>query len=390
MPKPLAGLRVLELARILAGPWAGQLLADLGADVIKVERTGSGDDTRGWGPPFVEGADGNHIGSAYFHAANRGKRSIEMDFESDEGRRIVRKLAARSDVLIENFKVGGLAKFGLDYKSLAPDCPRLIYCSVTGFGQDGPYAKRAGYDLMAQGMGGIMDLTGMADGEPTRIGIPVSDIFTGVYSVVGILAALAEREKTGKGCYVDAALVDSTVGVLSNQAMNYLVSGNVPKRIGNAHANIVPYQVFPVADGHIIVATGNDNQYVKFCNVIGGPELAQNPAYRDNVGRLKHREELVGKLSALTARMKRDELLDKLEAQQVPAGPINNLEQVFNDPQVAHRGMKLALKSKAAKAGTIPGVRTPIVIDGWRAASERPSPLLGEHTAEILREIGEA
>ena len=389
MPKPLAGLRVLELARILAGPWAGQLLADLGADVIKVERTGSGDDTRGWGPPFVEGADGNHIGSAYFHAANRGKRSIEMDFESDEGRRIVRKLAARSDVLIENFKVGGLAKFGLDYKSLAPECPRLIYCSVTGFGQDGPYAKRAGYDLMAQGMGGIMDLTGMADGEPTRIGIPVSDIFTGVYSVVGILAALAERERTGKGCYVDAALVDSTVGVLSNQAMNYLVSGNVPKRIGNAHANIVPYQVFPVADGHIIVATGNDNQYVKFCNVIGGPELAQNPAYKDNVGQLKHREELVGKLSALTARMKRDELLNKLEAQQVPAGPINNLEQVFNDPQVAHRGMKLALKSKAAKAGTIPGVRTPIVIDGWRAASERPAPLLGEHTAEILREIGE-
>ena len=389
MPKPLAGLRVLELARILAGPWAGQLLADLGADVTKVERKGTGDDTRGWGPPFVEGVDGNHIGSAYFHAANRGKRSIEMDFESDEGRRIVRKLAARSDVLIENFKVGGLAKFGLDYKSLAPECPRLIYCSVTGFGQDGPYAKRAGYDLMAQGMGGIMDLTGMADGEPTRIGIPVSDIFTGVYSVVGILAALAEREKTGKGGYIDAALVDSTVGVLSNQAMNYLVSGNVPKRIGNAHANIVPYQVFPAADGHIIVATGNDNQYVKFCNVIGGPELAQNPDYKDNVGRLKHRAELVGKLSALTARMKRDELLDKLEAQQVPAGPINDLDQVFNDPQVAHRGMKLAIKSKAAKAGTIPGVRTPIVIDGWRAASERPSPLLGEHTAEILREIGE-
>jgi crotonobetainyl-CoA:carnitine CoA-transferase CaiB-like acyl-CoA transferase len=389
MPKPLAGLRVLELARILAGPWAGQLLADLGADVIKVERKGSGDDTRAWGPPFVEGTDGKHIGSAYFHAANRGKRSIEMDFESDEGRRIVRKLAARSDILIENFKVGGLAKFGLDYKSLAPECPRLIYCSVTGFGQDGPYAKRAGYDLMAQGMGGIMDLTGMAGGEPTRIGIPVSDIFTGVYSVVGILAALAQREKTGKGCYVDAALVDSTVGILSNQAMNYLVSGNVPKRIGNAHANIVPYQVFPVADGHIIVATGNDNQYVKFCNVIGGADLAQNPAYKDNVGRLKHREELIGKLSALTARMKRNELLEKLEAQQVPAGPINDLEQVFSDPQVAHRGMKLALKSKAAKAGTIPGVRTPIVIDGWRAASEHPSPLLGEHTAEILREIGE-
>ncbi|MGB6351894.1 MAG: CaiB/BaiF CoA-transferase family protein [Pseudolabrys sp.] len=389
MPKPLAGLRVLELARILAGPWAGQILADLGADVIKVERKGTGDDTRGWGPPFVEGTDGNHIGSAYFHSANRGKRSIEMDFESDEGRRIVRKLAARSDVLIENFKVGGLAKFGLDYKSLAPECPRLIYCSVTGFGQDGPYAKRAGYDLMAQGMGGIMDLTGMADGEPTRIGIPVSDIFTGVYAVVGILAALAQREKTGKGSNVDTALVDSTVAVLSNQAMNYLVSGNVPKRIGNAHANIVPYQVFPVADGHVIVATGNDNQYVKFCNVLGAPELAQNPAYKDNVGRLKHREALIAKLSALTARIKRNELLDKLEAQQVPAGPINALDQVFSDPQVIHRGMKLELPSSAAKDGTIPGVRTPIVIDGWKAASENPSPRLGQHTAEILREIGE-
>jgi glutaryl-CoA transferase len=389
MSKPLAGLRVLELARILAGPWAGQVLADLGADVIKVERKGAGDDTRGWGPPFVEGSDGKHIGSAYFHSTNRGKRSIEMDFESDEGRRIVRKLAARSDVLIENFKVGGLAKFGLDYKSLASECPRLIYCSVTGFGQDGPYAKRAGYDLMAQGMGGIMDLTGMADGEPTRIGIPVSDIFTGVYSVIGILAALAQREKTGKGCYVDTSLVDSTVGVLSNQALNYLVSGKVPTRIGNAHANIVPYQVFPVTDGHVIVATGNDNQYVKFCNVLGAPELGQNPAYKDNIGRLKHRDELVGKLSALTARMKRDDLLAKLEAQQVPAGPINNLEQVFNDPQVVHRGMKLELPSSAAKGGTIPGVRTPIVIDGWKAAAEQPSPRLGQHTAEILREIGE-
>ena len=389
MTKPLTGLRVLELARILAGPWAGQVLADLGADVIKVERAGTGDDTRGWGPPFVEGADGSHIGSAYFHATNRGKRSIEMDFESEEGRRIVRKLAARSDVLIENFKVGGLAKFGLDYKSLAPECPRRIYCSVTGFGQDGPNAKRAGYDLMAQGMAGIMDLTGMADGEPTRVGIPVSDIFTGVYSVIGILAALAQRERTGKGCYVDTALVDSTVGILSNQAMNFLVSGKVPKRIGNAHANIVPYQVFPVADGHVIVATGNDNQFVKFCNVLGATELAQNPAYKDNVGRLKHRDELIGKLSALTSRIKRDELLDKLEAQKVPAGPINNLEDVFNDPQVVHRGMKLSLPSKAAKGGTIPGVRTPIVIDGWKAASEHPSPRLGQHTDEILREIGE-
>ena len=390
MPKPLAGLRVLELARNLAGPWAGQMLADLGADVVKVERKGTGDDTRGWGPPFVEGADSKHIGSAYFHAANRGKRSIEADFENEDGQRIVRKLVKRSDVLIENFKVGGLAKFGLDYKSLAPENPRLIYCSVTGFGQDGPYARRAGYDLMAQGVGGIMDLTGMADGEPTRIGIPMSDIFTGCYSVIGILAALAQREKTGKGCYVDTALVDSTVGVLSNQAMNYLVSGKVPKRIGNAHANIVPYQVFPVADGYAIVATGNDAQYVKFCSVLGAPELAQNPEYQGNIGRLKHREDLIAKLSALTSKMKRDDLLAKLEAQGVPAGPINDLEQVFNDPQVAYRGMKLDLPSKAAKGGSIPGVRTPIVIDGWRSASERPAPLLGEHTAEILKEIGES
>src|SRR6478609_10802215 len=313
MAGPLAGLRVLELARILAGPWAGQMLADLGADVVKVERKGTGDDTRGWGPPFVEAADGGHLGAAYFHSTNRGKRSIEVDFETEEGKRIVKKLAARSDVLIENFKVGGLAKFGLDYKSLAADCPRLIYCSVTGFGQDGPYASRAGYDLMAQGMGGFMSLTGTADGEPTRGGVPVSDIFTGVYSVVGILAALNERQRTGKGCYVDTALVDSTVAVLSNQALNYLVSGKVPKRIGNAHANIVPYQVFPTADGYAIVATGNDTQYVKFCNVLGAPELGQDAKYKDNVGRLTHREELVGKLSALTEKMHRDDLLAKLE-----------------------------------------------------------------------------
>jgi len=389
MAKPLAGLRVLELARILAGPWAGQILADLGADVIKVERKGTGDDTRGWGPPFVEAKDGKHIGAAYFHGANRGKRSIELDFESEEGRRIVRKLAARSDVLIENFKVGGLAKFGLDYKSLKGECPRLIYCSVTGFGQDGPYAPRAGYDLMAQGMAGVMDLTGTPDGEPLRVGVPVSDIFTGVYSAIGILAALHEREKTGKGAYIDTALVDSTVGVLSNQALNYLISGKVPQRLGNAHANVVPYQVFPVADGHVIIACGNDTQFVKLCSVLGAPELAQNPNYKTNTDRLNNRKTLIDKMIARTMTMKRDDLLEKLEAVQVPAGPINNLEQVFENPQVKHRGMRLELPSAAAKNGVIPGVRTPIVIDGWKAASERPAPLLGEHSAEILKEIGE-
>jgi crotonobetainyl-CoA:carnitine CoA-transferase CaiB-like acyl-CoA transferase len=389
MPGPLAGLRVLELARILAGPWAGQLLADLGADVIKVERKGTGDDTRAWGPPFVPAADGSHLGAAYFHGTNRGKRSIELDFETPEGQRLVKKLAARSDVLIENFKVGGLKKFGLDYESLAAEFPRLIYCSVTGFGQTGPYASRAGYDLMAQGMGGFMSLTGFPDGEPTRAGVPIADLMTGVYSVVGILAALVERDKTGRGTLVDTALVDTQVGVLANQALNFLVSGNLPKRQGNSHPNIVPYQVFPTADGHIIIATGNDNQYAKLCAVLGEPQLAQDERYRDNVARLARREELVARISELTKRMKRDDLLAKLEAVGVPAGPINELDQVFADPQVIHRGMKLELASAPAKGGTIPGVRTPIMIGGRPMAAECPSPRLGEHTAEILREIGE-
>ena len=389
MPGPLSGLRVLELARILAGPWAGQILADLGADVIKVERSKTGDDTRAWGPPFIDAADGGHLDAAYFHATNRGKRSIECDFESEDGKRIVKKLAARSDILIENFKVGGLARFGLDYKSLAPDFPRLIYCSVTGFGQTGPYAKRAGYDLMAQGMAGFMELTGAADGEPTRAGVPVSDIFTGVYSVVGILAALARREKTGLGGYVDTALVDSTVGVLANQALNFLATGDLPVRIGNAHPNIVPYQVFPVADGHIIIATGNDGQYAKLCIILGEPGLAIDPAYLDNKSRLARRDELIGKLCALTRTMHSAELLAQLEQAGVPAGPINKLDQVFADPQVVARGMKLDIASAAAKGGTIPGVRTPVMIDGEPMASAAPAPRLGEHTAEILREIGE-
>ena len=280
MPGPLTGLRVLELARILAGPWAGQTLADLGADVIKVERPGAGDDTRGWGPPFVQAADGGHLDSAYYHACNRGKRSVAVDFESEDGRRIVRKLALRSDVLIENFKVGGLAKFGLDYASLAPDNPRLIYCSITGFGQDGPYAPRAGYDLIIQGMGGIMSITGAADGEPMRMGVAFADVFTGVYSALAIVAALAQRERTGRGSHIDMALLDTQVGVLANQAMFYLASGEVPQRLGNAHATVVPYQVFPVADGHIIIACGNDGQFARLSALLGAPELAQDERYQ--------------------------------------------------------------------------------------------------------------
>lgn len=390
MPGPLTGVRVLELARILAGPWAGQILADLGADVIKVERKGAGDDTRGWGPPFMPGAGEEHLGAAYYHATNRGKRSIELDFESEEGRRIVRKLAERSDILIENFKVGGLAKFGLDYASLSALNPRLIYCSVTGFGQDGPYAPRAGYDLLVQGMGGIMDITGTPEGEPTRIGIPVVDIFTGTFSAVGVLAALAEREKTGRGTLVDTALLDTQVGVLANQALSYLASGEVPRRIGNAHPVVVPYQVFPVADGYIIIACGNDGQFGKLCTVLGDPGIAQDPDYKTNKDRVINRVALIDKLTALTSRMPRAEILGKLEQVNVPAGPINTLEDVFNDPQVIHRGMRLDLPSAAGKDGKIPGVRTPIKIGGQAMASPRPSPRLGEHTQEVLREIGEA
>ena len=390
MPGPLTGLRVLELARILAGPWGGQILADLGADVIKVERKGAGDDTRGWGPPFIEAADGGNLGAAYFHSTNRGKRSIELDFEGEEGRRIVRKLASRSDILIENFKVGGLAKFGLDYASLSKENPRLIYCSVTGFGQDGPYAPRAGYDLMAQGMGGIMSLTGAPDGEPTRAGTPIADIFTGVYSVVGILAALAQRERTGKGCLVDTALLDTQVGVLANQGLNYLISGSLPERIGNAHPNIVPYQVFSVADGHVIIASGNDNQFAKLCAVLGEPALAQQADYKTNADRVMNRGKLIAHLTTLTMKLTRAQLLAGLEGVNVPAGPIYDLDDVFDDPQVIHRGMKLNVPSAAAKAGAIPGIRTPIVISGEPMASSHPSPRLGEHTQEILREIGEA
>ncbi|MGA2129642.1 MAG: CaiB/BaiF CoA-transferase family protein [Xanthobacteraceae bacterium] len=390
MQGPLAGLKVLELARILAGPWAGQVLADLGAEVIKVERVGAGDDTRGWGPPFVAAADGSDLGAAYYHAANRGKRSIEIDFDTERGQRIVRTLAARSDVLLENFKLGGLKRFGLDYASLAELNPRLIYCSITGFGQDGPYAPRAGYDLLIQGMGGIMDLTGEAEREPSRVGIPVVDVSTGMYSVIGILAALAEREKTGRGCNIDMALLDTLVGMLANQAMSYLITGTAPRRIGNGHPVVVPYQVFPVADGHVIVAVGNDGQFVKLCRVLGEPRLAEEAIYRTNADRVRNRGTLIPHLTSLTLKFTRADLIAALEAVQVPAGPINTVADVFADPQVIARGMRIDMPSETAAGGSIPGVRTPIKIDGRVMSSGRPSPRRGEHTEEILREIGES
>ena len=382
--KPLAGLKVLELARILAGPWVGQLLADLGADVVKVERSGAGDDTRGWGPPFMEAADGGDLSAAYFHSCNRGKRSIEADFETPEGQELVRKLAAHADVVIENFKVGGLKKYGLDYESLKTINPRLVYCSITGFGQNGPYAARAGYDFMIQGMGGIMDLTGDPEGEPQKIGVAYVDIFTGVYSVVGILAALRQRDASGEGAHLDMALLDVQTSVLANQAMNYLASGKPPRRMGNAHPNIVPYQVFPVADGHVIVAVGNDGQFARFVQVLGRPELAQDERFRSNAGRVGNRAELVPILTELTLKTTRDALLSALEKQGVPAGPINTVADVFDDPQVIARGMRIDLPSPAAQGGAIPSVRSPIVMNGEPMAAGRPSPRLGEHTDEVL------
>ncbi|CAN7313598.1 CoA transferase [Bosea sp. LjRoot90] len=385
MTPPLAGLRVLELARILAGPWIGQLLADLGADVVKVEAP-EGDDTRKWGPPFVEGVGDENLSAAYFHSANRGKRSIMADFRTAEGQALVHRLAAHADVVIENFKVGGLVKYGLDAASMRKAYPRLIYCSVTGFGQDGPYAPRAGYDFLVQGMGGPMSVTGEPDGAPMKAGYAVADIYTGLYATTGILAALRQRDQTGQGASLDMALLDAQVAVLGNQAMNYLTSGKAPQRLGNAHPNIVPYDVFPVADGHIIIATGNDGQWRKLCEVVGDAGFASEPDYLDNRSRVANRAALTARLNALTSRFLKLDLLAKLEAVGVPAGPINTIEEVFADPQVKARGVRVDLPSPAAKAGTIPTIASPIVLDGIRQVASRPSPRLGEHADEILND----
>ena len=387
-PPPLAGLRVLELARILAGPWCGQLLADLGADVVKVERPGAGDDTRGWGPPFLEDTGGGILSAAYFHGCNRGKRGIVADFETEDGRALIHRLAAHADVLIENFKVGGLARYGLDYDSLKEANPRLVYCSITGFGQTGPYAPRAGYDFVVQGMGGAMSMTGEPQGAPMKSAIAISDIFTGLYAANAIQAALLRRQRTGAGGYIDCALLDTQVSVLGYQAMNYFASGQEPARYGNGHPNIVPYDVFPAADGDFCIAAGNDGQFRKLCDILGAPGLAADPAYAQNRGRVVNRAELTQKLHALTRRFARAVILAALDAAQVPAGPINSVAQVFDDPQVQARGMKLDLPNAHAKGGTTAGVRSPILIDGAAAAAARPAPALGEHTDEVLADVG--
>ncbi len=365
---PLAGLKVVELARILAGPWAGQILADLGAEVIKVEAP-EGDDTRRWGPPFIE-REGDRS-AAYFHGTNRGKTSVTADFRTPEGQQKVRDLIADADILIENFKVGGLAKYGLDFASLSALNPRLIYCSVTGFGQTGPYAHRAGYDYIIQGMSGLMSVTGEPSGQPQKVGVAVTDIFTGIYAATAILAAVEMRHRTGRGQHIDMALMDVAVAIMANQAMNYLATGQAPVRMGNAHPNLVPYAVFDCADGWIIIATGNDAQYRRLCQVLGLPALAEAPDYATNADRIRNREALTAALSAVTRGMQRDDLLAALEAEGVPAGPINDMQDVFADPQVIARRMQITPEG-------IPGVRLPVVFSEAELATDRASPRLGQ------------
>ncbi|MCX7327614.1 MAG: CaiB/BaiF CoA-transferase family protein [Hyphomicrobiales bacterium] len=385
MAGPLHGIRVLELARILAGPWIGQLMADLGADVVKVEAP-EGDDTRGWGPPFVEAADGGALSAAYFHSCNRGKRSIIADFREPEGRALVMRLASHADVVVENFKVGGLVKYGLDAASLRAAFPRLICCSITGFGQDGPYAERAGYDFLIQGMAGPMSITGEPGRQPTKAGYATADIFTGLYASVGILSALRQRDQTGIGATLDLALMDTQIAVMGNQAMNYLVSGKAPGRLGNAHPNIVPYEVFEVADGHVVIASGNDGQYRKLCEALGQPGLGTDARYATNKDRISARAELVPVLNGLTRTFAKADLLARLEVAGVPAGPINGMDEVFADPQVVARGIRRDLAAPAARDGRIPTVASPIVMDGVRQVSARPSPRLGEHNLDVLQD----
>jgi crotonobetainyl-CoA:carnitine CoA-transferase CaiB-like acyl-CoA transferase len=384
---PLAGIRVIELARVLAGPWAGQMLADLGADVIKVENADGGDDTRQWGPPFVESADGENLSAAYYHCANRGKRSITADLKSEDGQSLVRRLVATADVLIENFKVGGLVKYGLDYESLRKINPKLVYCSITGFGQTGPYAGLAGYDYIVQGMSGFMSITGEPDGQPMKAGVAIADIFTGIYAVSAIEAALIHALKTGQGQLVDMALLDVQSAVLANQNMNYLVSGRAPTRLGNAHPNISPYEVVPTADGYLILAVGNDGQFRRLCTILGLDEVADDARFATNKARIAHRDEVRRLVTTETLKWPKADLLKACEANAVPAGAINTIEEMFADPQIKARGLRVDLEDAAGTV--IPGVRTPVVLSHTPLRYERPSPRLGEHQEEVLAELAE-
>jgi crotonobetainyl-CoA:carnitine CoA-transferase CaiB-like acyl-CoA transferase len=388
-PAPLTGIRVLDLTRVLAGPWCTQNLADLGAEVIKIERPGAGDDTRAWGPPYLKDEAGNDTTeAAYYLSANRNKLSVALDIASPRGAELVRELALQSDILVENFKVGGLSKYGLDYESLKELNPRLIYCSITGFGQTGPYASRPGYDFMIQGMGGLMSITGERDdlpgGGPQKAGVAVADLMTGMYSTVGILAALHERSRSGMGQHIDMALLDCQVAMLANQNLNYMTSGVAPKRAGNAHQNLVPYQVFAASDGHLIVAVGNDSQFRNYCGAIGLPELSADPRFATNPQRVKNRAELVPLLAERMATGARDHWLAALEGVGVPAGPINTLDQVYEDPQVLARGMKREMPHPTA--GTVPIASSPLKFSDSPVEYRRPPPMLGEHTEQVLSE----
>ncbi len=390
MAGPLMGTRVLDLSRVLAGPWSSQIFADMGADVIKIERPGGGDDTRKFGPPWVTDATtGENLDAAYYAACNRGKRSVTLDIASPRGREIAQALLAQSDVLLENYKVGDLARYGLDYASAQRINPRIVYCSITGFGQTGPYRQRPGYDFLIQGMGGLMSVTGERDdlpgGGPQRAGVALADILTGMYATSAVLAALLHRERTGEGQYIDLALLDTQVATLANQGMNWLIGGTVPRRTGNGHPNIVPYQAFATADGHIILAVGNDEQFARFCKVAGREDIAADPRYAIIAVRNAHRDELIPILADIIRQQPTDYWVRALEAAQVPCGPINTIDRVFADPQVQARGMRVDLPH--ARAGTLPSIANPIRFSATPIEYTHAPPLLGQHTDEVLAEL---
>jgi crotonobetainyl-CoA:carnitine CoA-transferase CaiB-like acyl-CoA transferase len=386
LPGALSHLRVLDLSRVLAGPWAGQLLGDLGAEIIKVERPGSGDDTRSWGPPNLPGT----TDAAYYFCANRNKRSVTIDFTRPEGQALVRRLAAQSDVVIENFKVGGLAQYGLDHASLSAVNPRLITCSITGFGQTGPYAQRAGYDFLMQGMGGLMSVTGVPDGQPgagpQKVGVALTDVLTGLYATTAILAALAHRDRTGEGQHIDLGLLDVQIASLANQTMNYLIGGQAPQRMGNAHPNVVPYQDFPTQDGFMIIAVGNDGQFAKLASALGEPGWSADPHYATNAARVAHRATLIPAIQAITRTRPTAAWIAHLEQAGVPCGPINNLAEVFEDPQVQARGTKIQMTH--ASGADLSLVANPIRLSATPVSYRRAPPVLGEHTGEVLESLG--
>jgi len=390
MAGPLSHIRVLDLSRILAGPWASQNLADLGAEVIKIERPGTGDDTRDWGPPFLKDRKGKETHqSAYFLSVNRGKKSVTLDISKPEGQKIARDLASKSDVLIENYKAGGLARYGLAYDDVKTINPKIIYCSITGFGQTGPHAQRPGYDFIFQGMGGLMSITGERDGEPgggpQKVGIAVTDVLTGMYASLAITAAITHRERTGQGQYIDLALLDTIVAFGANQIFNYFTSGEVPRRYGNAHANLLPYEVFATADGHVILAAGNDSQFASFCNAAERPGLAEDARFRTMPDRIRNRVELIPLVRDIMKRHTSRDWIARLEAANVPCGPINNYKEVFEDPQVEHRGLKIEMPHPLS--GTVPGIASPMRFSETPVTYDMPPPLLGQHTREVLTDV---